>query len=191
MFGRFAARFALVALCALGLAAPAEARFWQCVTFAREVSGIQIHGDALTWWGQAAGRYDRGQAPRVGAVLAIAPGGRSRLGHVAMVSRVVNDRQVLLTHANWSRRGGVERDVLAVDVSPAGDWSQVRVWYAPSGGLGTSTYRAHGFIYARGGAAAPSMLDRPAPVLASAQRPAFTIDLSAERALVDAETPNR
>jgi surface antigen len=70
-----------------------------------------------------------------------------RLGHVAMVSEVVNDREVLLTHANWSRRGGVERDVRAVDVSPNGDWSMVKVWYGPQGDLGTSAYPTKGFIY--------------------------------------------
>ncbi|MGC8159731.1 hypothetical protein ACP3WZ_24715, partial [Salmonella enterica] len=32
----------------------------ECVPFARAASGIQIYGDAWTWWGQAAGRYRRG-----------------------------------------------------------------------------------------------------------------------------------
>ena len=42
----------------------------------------------------------------------------------------------------------IERDVRAIDVSPAGDWSMVKVWYAPNGGLGTSDYPTNGFIYA-------------------------------------------
>src|SRR3546814_5614904 len=29
----------------------------QCVPFARAASGIQIYGDAWTWWGQAEDRY--------------------------------------------------------------------------------------------------------------------------------------
>ena len=127
--------------------APASAHFWQCVTFARSVSGIDIHGNANTWWGQAAGKYERGHQPKVGAVLAFQSTRRMRVGHVAMVSKIVSDREVLLTHANWSRRGGVETNVRAVDVSAAGDWSQVKVWYAPQGGLGTSTYPTNGFIY--------------------------------------------
>src|SRR3546814_10528313 len=85
--------------------------------------------------------------PREGAVLAFASHGKMRLGHVAMVSKIVSDREVLLTHANWSRPGRVETDVRAVDVSPAGDWSEVKVWYGPIGDLGTSVYpkigRAH------------------------------------------------
>jgi hypothetical protein len=30
--------------------------YLQCVPYARQVSGIQIYGDAWTWWDQAAGR---------------------------------------------------------------------------------------------------------------------------------------
>ena len=142
---RSTARFALVASCALMTAAPAAAQFWQCVTFARSVSGIDIRGNANTWWGQAAGRYARGHAPKVGAVLAFEATRRMRVGHVAMVSDVVSDREVLLTHANWSRRGGVETNARAIDVSAAGDWSEVRVQYGRA--MGTSTYPTKGFIY--------------------------------------------
>jgi len=162
-FGSFTARCALAAACALGAAAPATAQFWQCAPYAREVSGIQIRGNANTWWGQAAGRYDRGQRPREGAVLAFDATRRMRVGHVAMVSRVVSDREVLLTHANWSRRGQVERDVRAVDVSAAGDWSQVRVWYGPQHDLGTSSYPTRGFIYSDH---APDPAQEDAPYIA-------------------------
>jgi surface antigen len=146
-FRAFAARCALaVSLCLL-TTAPAQARFWQCAPYAREISGINIHGNANTWWNQAAGKYARGNAPKEGAVLSFEASRRMRMGHVAMVSKVLNDREVLLTHANWSRRGGIERDVRAVDVSSAGDWSEVRVWFGPVGGLGTSSYSTNGFIY--------------------------------------------
>src|SRR3546814_20806319 len=70
-----------------------------------------------------------------------------RAGHVAMVSKVLSNREVLLNHANWSYRGGVEQDALAVDVSPEGDWSEVRVWYGPSGQLGIRYNPAYAFIY--------------------------------------------
>src|SRR3546814_16487814 len=70
-----------------------------------------------------------------------------RAGHVAMVSKVLSNREVLLNHANWSYRGGIEQDALAVDVSPDGDWSEVRVWYGPSGQLGIRSNPAYGFIY--------------------------------------------
>ena len=109
------------------------------------LSGIQLRGNANTWWAQAAGRYLRGHLPQVGAVLAFDATHRMRVGHVATVSRVVSDREVLLTHANWSRRGQVETDARAIDVSAAGDWTQVRVQFG--GAMGTSSYPTRGFIY--------------------------------------------
>jgi surface antigen len=125
--------------------------YWQCVPFARLISGIQIFGDARTWWQQAVGRYETGFTPRAGAVLCFKPTGRMRLGHVAVVSQVLTDRVVQITHANWSpiegSRGKIEKDVTLVDVSPLGDWSQVKVWYDPSRDLGGSTYPTYGFIY--------------------------------------------
>lgn len=155
--GGLAARFAAMVASCLLTATPAFAQFWQCAPYARKISGIEIHGNANTWWGQAAGRYARGTRPRVGAVLAMASSRRMPLGHVAMVSRIVGDREVLLTHANWSRRGAVETDVRAIDVSPNNDWSEVRVWYGPIGGLGTSSNPAHGFIYSGDAPAEPEL----------------------------------
>ena len=125
--------------------------YWQCVPFARLVSGIQIFGDAYTWWQQAIGKYDEGFQPKAGAVLCFKPTERMRLGHVAVVSEVLTDRIVQITHANWSPidggRGKVEKDVTLVDVSPEGNWSEVKVWYDPSRDLGGSTYQTYGFIY--------------------------------------------
>lgn len=125
--------------------------YWQCVPFARLISGIQIFGDAYTWWQQAIGKYDVGFQPKAGAVLCFKPTERMRLGHVAVVSEVLTDRIVQITHANWSpiegSRGKVEKDVTLVDVSPEGNWSQVKVWYDPNRDLGGSTYQTYGFIY--------------------------------------------
>ncbi len=149
MIGGFRALFA-AAMLALGAfsAVPATAGVLQCAPFAREVSGIEIFGNANTWWNQAAGRYDRGHEPRVGAVLSVASSRAMPVGHVAMVSKIVNDREVLLTHANWSYRGGVERNVRAIDVSPNNDWTDVRVWYGPIGDVGLRSNPTNGFIYA-------------------------------------------
>lgn len=125
--------------------------YWQCVPFARLMSGIQIFGDARTWWTQAVGKYDTGFVPKTGAVLCFKPTGRMTLGHVAFVSQVLTDRVIQVTHANWSvidgGRGQVEQDVTVVDVSPAGDWSEVKVWYDPIRDLGSTVYPTHGFIY--------------------------------------------
>ncbi len=180
---------AVVALLISTFAAPqADARFWQCAPYARLISGVEIHGNALTWWNQAAGKYARGSAPKKGAVMSFAATSRMRLGHVATVSQVVSDREVLLTLANWSRRGGIETDVRAVDVSDAGDWSRVKVWFASNGGLGTSSYPVNGFIYADRSqddaprvqvqiAAAASMPVVPAHVDPAKRAAAFSLNL--------------
>ena len=151
-----------LAMCVSFLPATANAsRYLQCVPFARAQSGIEIRGNAKTWWHQAEGRYDRGNTPRVGSVLTLPGSGNMRLGHVAMVSQIVTDREILLTHANWSRRGGIERNVRAVDVSDKGDWSRVKIWYAGNGDLGTTSYPAYGFIYASAIAAKPKAVNGP------------------------------
>ncbi|MFA7586302.1 MAG: CHAP domain-containing protein [Novosphingobium sp.] len=125
--------------------------YLQCVPYARQLTGIRIFGDAHTWWQQAEGRYARGSRPKVGAVMNFRPYGNSELGHVAAVSRIVDKRTVLVSHANWSpingQRGQIEDNVRVIDVSPDNDWSEVRVWFAPINGLGTTHWPLYGFIY--------------------------------------------
>jgi surface antigen len=190
IFPLFAAAFVAVSAPAVAADADIDMRsaapstrelppYLQCVPYAREVSGIEIFGDAHTWWDQAEGRYKRGHKPKVGAVMAFRPYGDMTLGHVAAVSKVVDKRTVLLRHANWSpidgRRGQIENDVRAIDVSPDNDWSQVRVWYAPLQDLGTTAWPVEGFIYgdrAQGGKfriAAETPRPAPAPVKAKAR----------------------
>jgi len=159
----------VIGCAALALAAPASASsildyVGQCVPFAREVSGVRIFGDAWTWWDQAEGRYARGDRPRVGSVVAFAKSSRLPLGHVAVVSRIVEKRVLMLTHANWSRqngvRGHVEQDVTLFDLSDTNDWSVVKVWFRGTSGLGGTTYPVHGFIYAPKAGATPELSAR-------------------------------
>jgi hypothetical protein len=123
--------------------------FVSCVPFARAVTGIDIHGDAWTWWDHAAGRYGRGQVPVPGAVLAFAGTRQLPLGHLSVVEQVVSAREILVEHANWSStpewRGKVLTGQRIVDVSAANDWTAVRV-QNHLGSLG-GAYVAHGFIY--------------------------------------------
>ncbi len=125
--------------------------YLQCVPYARQVTGVRIFGDAHTWWNQAEGRYARGSLPKVGAVMSFRASGSSHLGHVAAVSKIVDSRTVLISHSNWSpingRRGQIEKNVRAVDVSPNNDWSEVRVWFAPIKALGGRHWPLNGFIY--------------------------------------------
>ncbi|HEX6859694.1 MAG TPA: CHAP domain-containing protein [Caulobacteraceae bacterium] len=164
--------------------------YWQCVPFARLISGIQIFGDARTWWDQASGKYEKGQTPKAGSVLCFKPTGRMTLGHVAVVSQVLTDRVIQITHANWSRIGGtrgqVEKDVTVIDVSEGGDWSKVKVWYESAGDLGSTTYPTYGFIYQ----------DRDAQLMAAsgskvayAQNAALSVAQSAANQVVGAVRP--
>ncbi|WP_226946526.1 CHAP domain-containing protein [Rhizorhabdus phycosphaerae] len=129
----------------------AQAQTIQCAPFARMFSGIQLFGAAASWWNQAVGKYLRGSTPQTGAVMVFKAIGSMRSGHVATVTKVVSDRVIKITHANWSvingRRGQVERDVTVVDASPSNDWSQVKVWFAPIGKVGNKAYPVNGFIY--------------------------------------------
>lgn len=117
----------------------------QCVPYARAASGIQIRGDAHTWWHQARGSYTRGHEPELGAVVALTTG--PNRGHVAVVKRIVNDRKIIVDHANWLNRGQIHTNTPMVDISKAGDWSRVKVWYTPGQKLGSSPYNVVGFIY--------------------------------------------
>jgi surface antigen len=145
--------------------------YWQCVPFARMMSGVDLFGAAASWWRQAVGRYEQGALPQAGAVLVFKAISSMRSGHVATVSRVISERVIEVTHANWSvirgRRGQIERNVQVVDVSPANDWSRVRVWWAPQQELGTHDYPTYGFIYG-GGSPTPKAL----PIIASPAPPA-------------------
>lgn len=125
-------------------------KFLQCVPYAREVSGIEIYGDAWTWWGQAGKQhFKRGNQPQVGSVLALRKTSRLKLGHVAVVSAILDSRKILVNHANWGSdsrtRGKVHYRQPVVDVSPNNDWSEVRMMNTQ--GTFGSVYPAHGFIY--------------------------------------------
>ena len=111
----------------------------------------RVAGNAWQWWDNAAGVYARGSVPESGSVLAFRSNGRMRLGHVAVVSRVINPREVEVEHANWwgaGMYGGVARNIPVVDVSAANDWTAVRVGLGGSGQFG-SVYPTYGFIYDR------------------------------------------
>lgn len=122
----------------------------QCVPYARQVSGIQIYGDAYTWWEKAPPRYQRGQMPRAGAVLVLRNTARMRHGHLAVVRRVINTREIDVTHSNWGNDWNTRRIIYdsarVRDVSPRNDWSSVSFWNYQSKGFGAA-YAAFGFIY--------------------------------------------
>jgi hypothetical protein len=119
----------------------------QCVPFAREASGVEIYGDANTWWRQAAGRYPRSNSPAPGAVLVTRGFNTTTRGHVAVVTHVESSRIIRVDQANWLNNGEISVGVPVIDVSPDNDWSQVRVWHIPGNHWGGRVYVAEGFIH--------------------------------------------
>lgn len=122
----------------------------QCVPYAREVSGIQIRGDAHTWWTRAHPRYRRGQIPQPGSVLVLARTSNMTSGHVAVVRNVINPRTINVTHSNWGNdrasRSVIYDSMRVEDISAANDWTRVRFWNQAVNNFGFP-YTAHGFIY--------------------------------------------
>jgi CHAP domain len=118
----------------------------ECVAYARRESAIEIFGDAWTWWDGARGRYPRGATPQPGAVLVFKRHNGSR-GHLAVVRRLAGARVILVDHADWLNDGNIHLATPVADVSPAGDWSELRVWYSPGATWGRRVYGAYGFIY--------------------------------------------
>jgi surface antigen len=139
-----------------------------CVPYARQVSGITVAGNAWQWWENAAGLYARGDRPEAGSVLNFRANHRMPMGHVAVVARVINAREVMVDQANWptaGMRGGVSHDVAIVDVSEANNWSAVRVELDHGGDFG-SVYPTYGFIYNRpdsGAGIVTASVTRPVP----------------------------
>jgi len=121
----------------------------QCVEYAREMSGIELRGDAWSWWDAAQGRFARGHEPEPGSLLVFRQRGASA-GHLVYVTQVLGDRLLVANHANWLNDRLVHENTPIVDVSEAGDWSAVRVWYIPGNSWGVSVYPTYGFIYPRG-----------------------------------------
>lgn len=118
-------------------------RVW-CVPYARTLSGVHLRGNAGTWWGAAKGVYDRGHDPAAGAVMVFSSTKKLPMGHVAVVSEVLSDREILINHANW-KRNQLSLGMKVVDISKKGDWTSVKVESQP--GTYGRAYPVSGFIY--------------------------------------------
>jgi surface antigen len=116
-----------------------------CVPYARQRTGVSLQGDAYSWWDNAVGVYQRGSKPALSAILVLPQTSRLKSGHVAVVTQVVNERKILVDHANWIPNE-IVTNMPVIDVSPNNDWTQLRFWYAPSNTFG-AIYPASGFIY--------------------------------------------
>jgi hypothetical protein len=119
----------------------------QCVPYARQASGVNIYGDAHTWWGQAEDRFKTDDEPKPGAVIVMrGRNNNEQRGHVAVVRKMLTDRQITVDHANWANKGEIQTDTPVLDVSEDNDWSQVRVWNIERGHFGGNVYGVQGFV---------------------------------------------
>lgn len=119
----------------------------QCVPYARDASGIEIYGNAATWWKSAAGKYRRGHTPAPGTVMVFKSSSDNRYGHVAVVRSIKSSRLIVIDHANWFGQGEITTAIPVIDVSPRNDWSQVRVWWLPDNQWGMRVFSIAGFIH--------------------------------------------
>ncbi|MBU6297902.1 MAG: CHAP domain-containing protein [Alphaproteobacteria bacterium] len=123
-----------------------------CVEFARLHSGIAIFGDARTWWRKAKGIYAEARTPQQGAVMVFTATRKMRLGHLAVVTKIVSDREIRVDHANWANDGKIWLNAPVKDVSADNNWSKVRVWNTRYGVWG-GVYPVKGFVSFRNTAA--------------------------------------
>jgi hypothetical protein len=117
-----------------------------CVEYARIRSGFQIFGNAKTWWQKARSLYAEATEPAADTVMVFAGSHRIRLGHVAVVTKLVGPREIRVDQANWENHGEIDHNTPVLDVSHDNDWSQVRVWDIRSGQFGGHIYAISGFI---------------------------------------------
>lgn len=115
----------------------------QCAIYARQRTGLSLTGAARNWWPQAEGRYRRSASPTAGSVIVM---GGTSAGHVAVVTRVIDSRQIVVDHANWLGGGEIITGALVQDASAANDWSQVRVWNVQTNSMGLRPYPVFGFV---------------------------------------------
>jgi surface antigen len=124
-----------------------DGRRLQCVPFVREATGIDIRGNANRWWDLAKGHFLRSRRPEEGAILVMRGWQTDRHGHVAVVKEILDDRTIVIDHANWLNDGKIYLNAPVRDESLKNDWSKVRVWYTPGEQWGHRVYAAKGFIY--------------------------------------------
>lgn len=118
----------------------------ECVPYARDESGIQLRGNANRWWQLAAGKYSRTRRPAEGSVFVMKGYQTNRRGHVAVVKQIIDNRTIVVDHANWGNDGRIHKQAPIRDLSPKNDWSQVQVWFTPANQWGRRIYKAKGFI---------------------------------------------
>ena len=78
-------------------------RWWECSDTNRDYSNYPAlcTGNAEDWWAYNDG-YERGSEPALGAVLCLADGPFSGLGHVAIVEEIHEDGSITVSDSAWN-----------------------------------------------------------------------------------------
>jgi hypothetical protein len=91
-----------------------------------------------------------GRTPAPGSVLVLQRTPRMTHGHLAVVTQIINTREIDVTHSNWGSDWSTRRYVYerhrVQDVSRNNDWTMVRFWNYHANTFGFP-YAANGFIY--------------------------------------------
>jgi surface antigen len=95
------------------------------VLYARAQTKVNLRGNTWTWWRGKKNRYGRSRTPQIGAVLVLKRGSK-RLGHLAVVKRMLGPREIIADRSNWLNRGRIHLAAPISDVSRKNDWSAVR-----------------------------------------------------------------
>ena len=141
-------------------AAHAPQRRIQCVQYVVANSAFRVRGNARDWWRNSAGIHARGSVPEPGSVLSFRSIRSMPLGHVALVNRVVSDREIIIDHANWTR-GAITRGASVIDVSPRNDWTAVRLTQKAGSKVYGAIYPTDGFIHPRAHDDVVNVAERP------------------------------
>ena len=110
-------------------------RWWEIM--GQQPSGLYRLGNAEDWWGDVTA-YQKGQTPRLGAIICFADGPYSKLGHVAVVEKIYSNGDVLFSNSGYEYKYFYKRCANGRDNYHSGK----RGWYGYE-----TAYRFQGFIY--------------------------------------------
>ena len=122
------------------------ARRFYCAEYVRIQKGLPVFGDAKYWWEKANSFMTGWPSLWRNSVMVFATSMRLKRGHVAVVTDIVSPREIRVDQANWQNHGEIDHSTPVLDVSPANDWTRVRVWDTRSRQFGAHVYPISGFI---------------------------------------------
>ena len=135
----------------------------ECVPFVRDRSDIKLYGNAHSWWDQIP-KNQRSHTPAPGAIMVLSDSHKLHYGHLALVTQLINNREIEVTHTNWGSNSSTRRRVYEMmrvrDSSTDNDWSEATFWNKDAGSFGFP-YPVDGFIHPQPIASVPEQIEVP------------------------------